>query len=80
MHQETGLNGFFNYTKSKQFPILQTSRQSWYSPVDNGGYSARTNISSTTLSPAKDYHIAIPSDTIPIRFNPGEKIFLWRAI
>lgn len=35
--------------------------------------SGTTNYSSTTLMPAKDFHVAIPSDTVAIRLAPGEK-------
>jgi len=42
--------------------------------IDNRSFSAnaRTNYSSTTLTPASDYHIVVPAETIPIRLAPGE--------
>lgn len=44
---------------------------------DSGSYgnvnaNARTNYSSTTLTPASDYHIVVPAETIPIRLAAGE--------
>ena len=32
-----------------------------------------TNYSSTTLSPASDFHVVVPSDTVAIRVGPHEK-------
>lgn len=37
--------------------------------------SANTTYNATTIGPADDYHIAVPSDTIPIRLKPNEKVF-----
>jgi hypothetical protein len=33
--------------------------------------TARTNSSSTTISPTSDYHVVVPNETIPIRFPQG---------
>lgn len=32
-----------------------------------------TSFSSTTLAPAKDFHVIVPSDTVAVRLAPGEK-------
>jgi hypothetical protein len=34
--------------------------------------NARTNYSSTTLSPTSDFHVVVPAETIPIRLPAGE--------
>ncbi|CAM3612282.1 hypothetical protein VA7868_03581 [Vibrio aerogenes CECT 7868] len=36
--------------------------------------SGNTTYNATTIGPAEDYHIAVPSDTIPIRLKPNEKV------
>jgi hypothetical protein len=43
----------------------------------NGNISANatTNYSSTTLTPASDFHIIVPADTIPIRLSSSENKF-----
>ena len=38
----------------------------------NVNANARTNYSSTTLSPASDFHVVVPVETIPIRLAPSE--------
>ena len=40
--------------------------------VGNVNANARTNYSSTTLSPASDFHVVVPAETIPIRLPAGE--------
>jgi hypothetical protein len=47
---------------------------SYYGNANYGNVNAnaRTNYSSTTLTPASDFHIVVPAETIPIRLAPGE--------
>ena len=40
--------------------------------VGNVNANARTNYSSTTLSPTSDFHVVVPPETIPIRLLAGE--------
>ena len=40
--------------------------------VGNVDANARTNYSSTTLSPTSDFHVVVPAETIPIRLPAGE--------
>jgi hypothetical protein len=46
-----------------------------YSGTTNTGNisgTSQANISSIAVAPAKDYHIVVPAETIPIRVSPGE--------
>lgn len=35
--------------------------------------SGTSSFTSTTLSPVSDFHIVVPSDTVPVRLSPNEK-------
>ncbi len=71
-----------NETTMSRTPISTTSGASTTSISGNAttyGDTTRiqgtgtTSFSSTTLNPASDYHIIIPSDTVAIRLSPNEK-------
>ncbi len=73
-----------NETTMSRTPISSTRRaittnaSGRYNGNSNNGTftgSAHTNYSSTTVSPASDYHVLIPSETIPIRLSAGESKF-----
>jgi len=70
-----------NETTMSRTPISSTSGSS--NSTITGNYSgsgnvgtvnanARTNYSSTTVSPLSDFHVVVPAETIPIRLAVGE--------
>ena len=73
-----------NETTMSRTPIsstrgtVTTNANGRYSGNSNNGTfngSAQTNYSSTTVSPASDYHVLIPLETIPIRLSAEESKF-----
>ena len=70
-----------NETTMSRTPISATSGSAntnvtgnYYGSGNYGNVNAnvRTNYSSTTLTPASDFHVVVPAETIPIRLAPGE--------
>lgn len=77
-----------NETTMSRTPIETTSgssRTSVTGTANSLGSTTRiqgtgtTNYSSTTLAPASDFHVIVPSDTVAVRLAPNEKAIadLW---
>jgi hypothetical protein len=73
-----------NETTMSKAPISRTTGStntnltgSFYGNGNHGNINsnATTNYTSTTTKPTSDYHVFIPSETIPIRLAPGETKF-----